>query len=117
MIIFKSTIFKKIICSKEKIKENKFYNSIEINKEKLLEGLRYLSYLSEEGWLVTNTKPFINITDYSDTDELNNAITRIKNHIALDSDKIEHQIKSPRSTNIIVLVAASPFIDIPYKSL
>lgn len=82
-----------------------------------MEALRYLFYLSNEGWLVTNTKPFINITDYPDIDELNNAITGIKNHIALDSDKIAHQIKSPRSTNIVVLGAASPFLDIPYDSL
>lgn len=82
-----------------------------------MEALRYLSYLSDKGWLITNTKPFINITDYPDTDALNNAITRIKNHIAVDSDKIAHQIKSPRSANIVVLGSASPFIDIPYKSL
>ena len=81
-----------------------------------MEGLRYLSYLSDEGWLVTNTKPFINIQDYPDMDELNKAIAKIKNHIALDSDKIALQIKSPRSTNIVMLGAASPFIDIPYKS-
>jgi indolepyruvate ferredoxin oxidoreductase beta subunit len=49
-------------------------------------------------------------------DELNTEITKIKNHIVLDSDKIALQIKSPRSTNIVMLGAASPFIDIPYKS-
>jgi len=81
-----------------------------------MEGLRYLSYLSDEGWLVTNSKPFINIPDYPDMDELNEAISNIKNHIVLDSDKIALQIKSPRSTNIVMLGAASPFIDIPYKS-
>ena len=81
-----------------------------------MEGLRYLSYLSDEGWLVTNTKPFINIQDYPDMDELNKAIAKNKNNIALDSDKIALQIKSPRSTNIVMLGAASPFIDIPYKS-
>jgi indolepyruvate ferredoxin oxidoreductase beta subunit len=81
-----------------------------------MEGLRYLSYLSDEGWLVTNSKPLINITNYPDMDELNTEITKIKNHIVLDSDKIALQIKSPRSTNIVMLGAASPFIDIPYKS-
>jgi indolepyruvate ferredoxin oxidoreductase beta subunit len=81
-----------------------------------MEGLRYLSYLSDEGWLVTNSKPFINIPDYPDMDHLNEAISKIKNHILLDSDKIASQIKSPRSTNIVMLGAASPFIDIPYKS-
>ena len=81
-----------------------------------MEGLRYLSYLSEEGWLVTNSKPFINIPDYPDMDQLNEEISKVKNHIALDSDKIALQIKSPRSTNIVMLGASSPFIDIPYKS-
>lgn len=81
-----------------------------------MEGLRYLSYLSEDGWLVTNAKPLINIPDYPDMDKINEAISKIKNHIVLDSDKIALQIKSPRSTNIVMLGAASPFIDIPYKS-
>jgi indolepyruvate ferredoxin oxidoreductase beta subunit len=81
-----------------------------------MEGLRYLSYLSEEGWLVTNSKPFINIPDYPDMDQLNKEISKVKNHIVLDSDKIALQIKSPRSTNIVMLGASSPFIDIPYKS-
>ena len=81
-----------------------------------MEGLRYLTYLSNEGWLVTNSKPFINIPDYPDMDKLNETISKIKNHIVLDSDKIASQIKSPRSTNIVMLGAASPFIDIPYKS-
>lgn len=81
-----------------------------------MEGLRYLSYLSDEGWLVTNSKPFINIPDYPGMDQLNDEISKIKNHIVLDSDKIASQIKSPRSTNIVMLGAASPFIDIPYES-
>jgi len=81
-----------------------------------MEGLRYLTYLSDEGWLVTNSKPFINIPNYPDMDELNETISKINNHIVLDSDKIALQLKSPRSTNIVMLGAASPFIDIPYKS-
>jgi indolepyruvate ferredoxin oxidoreductase beta subunit len=82
-----------------------------------MEGLRYLTYLSDDGWLVTNTKPFVNISDYPDVDELNETINKIKRHVALDSDKIAHQIKSPRSSNIVMLGAASPFIDISYSSL
>jgi indolepyruvate ferredoxin oxidoreductase, beta subunit len=82
-----------------------------------MEGLRYLTYLSDDGWLVTNTKPFVNISDYPDIDKLNETISNIKNHVAIDSDKIAHQIKSPRSSNIVMLGAASPFIDISYSSL
>jgi len=81
-----------------------------------MEGLRYVPYLSSNGWLVTNTKPFINIDDYPDKNELMNTITSFKNHIALDADKIARQLQSPRSSNIVMLGAASPFIKIPYES-
>ena len=29
-----------------------------------MEALRYLPWLSEDGWLVTNSNPFVNIPDY-----------------------------------------------------
>ena len=29
-----------------------------------MESLRYLPFLSENGWLVTNTKPYLNIDNY-----------------------------------------------------
>jgi indolepyruvate ferredoxin oxidoreductase beta subunit len=81
-----------------------------------MEGLRYLSYLTRDGWLVTNSKPFKNIPDYPEMEKLTESIDKVTNHVILDSDKIAQKIKSPRSTNIVMLGAASPFIDIPYKS-
>lgn len=81
-----------------------------------MEGLRYIPYLSPSGWLVTNTKPFINIDDYPDENELLDTISSFNNHIALDADKIARKLQSPRSSNIIMLGAASPFIKIPYES-
>jgi indolepyruvate ferredoxin oxidoreductase beta subunit len=81
-----------------------------------MEGLRYLSYLTDDGWLVTNSKPFKNIPDYPEIEKLTESIDKIENHIILDADKIAHKIKSPRSSNMVMLGAASPFIDIPYKS-
>lgn len=35
-----------------------------------LESLRYLPYLSIDGWIITNTAPFVNITDYPEMDKL-----------------------------------------------
>jgi indolepyruvate ferredoxin oxidoreductase beta subunit len=82
-----------------------------------MESLRYLPWLSESGWLVTNTTPFVNIPDYPDMKELLTEIEKLPNHIAINSDEIARQVKSPRSTNIVMLGAASPFLDIPYESL
>jgi len=82
-----------------------------------MEGLRYLPYLAENGWLVTNTTPFNNIPDYPEVEEILKQINSLPNHIAIDADAIAKQSGSSRSSNIVMLGAASPFIDIPYERL
>ncbi len=82
-----------------------------------MESLRYLDYLINDGWVVTNSKPFLNIPDYPELDKILNEIKSLKNHVLLDADKIAREIKSARSSNIVILGAASPFIDIPYENL
>lgn len=82
-----------------------------------MESLRYLPYLKSSGWLVTNTKPFVNITDYPEMDSLLKTISSFKNHVALDANKVAEELGSPRSSNIVMLGAASPFINIPFASL
>ncbi len=82
-----------------------------------MESLRYLPMLSYDGWLITNTTPFINIGNYPEQDALMKEINALPKHIALDADAIAHEIKSPRSANIVVLGAASPFLDIDLAKL
>ena len=82
-----------------------------------MESLRYLPWLSETGWLVTNTTPFINITDYPDMKVLIKEIESLPHHIAINADEIARQVKSPRSSNMVMLGASSPFLDLPYESL
>lgn len=78
-----------------------------------MESLRYLPWLKENGWLVTNSTPFINIPDYPDLKELIAEIEKFPNHILINADEIARQVKSPRSSNIVMLGAATPFLDIP----
>jgi len=82
-----------------------------------MESLRYLPWLSKDGWLVTSSVPFININDYPPIDEILNEIRKIKNHIILDADSIARDIGSARSGNIVMLGAASHWICMPYPSL
>lgn len=82
-----------------------------------MESLRYLPFLSKDGWLVTNTTPFINIPNYPDLEQIMESIKAMGNYIALDADAMAKEIKSPRSSNIIVLGAASPFLNISYDKL
>ena len=82
-----------------------------------MESLRYLPWLSKDGWLVTNSVPFINISDYPPVDDLLNEIRKVKNNVILDADAIAKEVGSPRSENIVMLGAASHWINMPYESL
>lgn len=81
-----------------------------------MEALRYLSYMKKDAWLITNSKPFKNIPNYPNIDEILDEIRKIKNHIIIDADIIAKNLKSIRSSNIVMLGAALPYIDIPFEN-
>jgi len=82
-----------------------------------MEALRYMPYLSEAGWLVTNSSPFINIPDYPKTEDLYKEIKSLNNHILIDADAKAKELGSARSMNMVILGAASTQIDIPFELL
>ncbi|HQB79528.1 MAG TPA: indolepyruvate oxidoreductase subunit beta [Tenuifilaceae bacterium] len=82
-----------------------------------MESLRYLPLLSENGWLVTNSTPFNNITDYPSTESIIAEIKKVKNHIIIDADAIAKEAGSSRASNIVMLGAASPFLNMPFESI
>ncbi len=82
-----------------------------------MEGLRYLPFLSKDGWLVTNIKPVKNIPDYPAEEDLIKAIEQVPNHVYLDADALARQIQAPKAANIIMLGAASPFLGLKYEDL
>jgi indolepyruvate ferredoxin oxidoreductase beta subunit len=82
-----------------------------------MESLRYLPWLSKTGWLVTNSNPFINIPDYPEIEVVLGEIRKVKNHIIIDADAIAKESGSSRAGNIVILGAASPFIDMSFESL
>jgi indolepyruvate ferredoxin oxidoreductase beta subunit len=82
-----------------------------------MESLRYTHMLKKDGWIITNTSPFVNIPDYPEMDEILDEIQKIPNHVALDADKIAKDLKAPRSVNIVVLGASAPHLDIEIKKL
>ena len=82
-----------------------------------MESLRYLPYLSKDGWIITNTTPFVNIPNYPDMESLMNQIRSYKNVVAINADEIARKIRSPKSSNVVLLGAASTYLDIPYENL
>lgn len=77
-----------------------------------MESLRYLNYLKPEGFLISNSKPYKNIAEYPDLEEIYAEIRKIKNHVLLDADTVAKELKSPKSSNIVMLGAALPYIGI-----
>ena len=82
-----------------------------------MESLRYTNFLNDDGWLITNKKPFINIPDYPDHDSLWQKIENLPNSILVDGDKLARQVATVRSMNIVVLGAASLFLELPAEDL
>ena len=82
-----------------------------------MEALRYLPMLSKDGWIITNTKPFVNIPNYPELEKVMDKIKSIPNHIAIDADEIAQEIGSARSANIVILGASAPFLDIEASTL
>lgn len=77
-----------------------------------MEALRYVDFLSPEGWVVTNTNPFVNIPNYPAMEEVEKELFALPNVVAFDMDAKAKELMSPRSSNMILLGAASPFIDL-----
>lgn len=80
-----------------------------------MESLRYMPFLAPDGWLITNTTPYINTATYPEKEDLLKAIRKIPNHILIDADGIAKEMGAPRSMNMIILGALSEFIDLPYE--
>ena len=77
-----------------------------------MEVLRYLPYLSDEGWIVTNTVPFVNIPNYPEMEKIEDELNKHKNVVAFDMDALAKEVASLRASNMVLLGATSPFIDI-----
>lgn len=77
-----------------------------------MEALRYLPYLSKEGWIITSSAPFINIPNYPDTEQLMQELNSLPHVVALDVDAIAKENNMPRCGNVILLGAAAVFLKI-----
>ena len=75
-----------------------------------MEALRYLPFLSPEGYVVSNTTPFQNISNYPDVEAVLAEIKKQPRFVAIDADKVAAEIGNKRASNVVMLGAAAPFI-------
>ena len=82
-----------------------------------MEALRYLPYLSKQGWIITSSTPFVNIPNYPDMDKINADLDQLQNVIKIDIESMAKENNIPRSANIILLGAAQKALGIEYHKL
>ena len=82
-----------------------------------MEALRYLPYLKKDGWLLTNSQPFINIPNYPEMGKVNEELEKLPHKVVLDVEAIAKEVGSVRAANIVMLGAAAPFIGIEYDKI
>ncbi|MDD2293691.1 MAG: indolepyruvate oxidoreductase subunit beta [Bacteroidales bacterium] len=77
-----------------------------------MEALRYLPYLSNSGWIVTSTTPFINIPNYPDQEKILAELRSLNNVIMIDVEAIAREAGNARGSNIVLLGACSHLLGI-----
>ncbi|MCX6224108.1 MAG: indolepyruvate oxidoreductase subunit beta [Bacteroidia bacterium] len=82
-----------------------------------MEALRYLPYLAINGWVVTNSVPFENITDYPSITRIQEELRALPNSVWLNADQFAKDCHSPKSSNIVMLGAASGYLGLGIDSL
>ena len=82
-----------------------------------MEALRYIQWLKPEGWIVTNTTPFVNIPNYPEPEGLAEALAARARTVAFDMDTVAKEVATVRASNMVLLGAAAPFIGIPPEKI
>jgi len=82
-----------------------------------MEALRYLPYLKKEGWIVTSSAPFINIPNYPEMDVLMAEMQKHQHLVAFDMEELAKEVASARSSNMVLLGAAAPFIELEVEKI
>ena len=80
-----------------------------------MEALRYLPFLAEDGWIITNSTPFVNIKNYPEIENVMSELNKVKNLVAFDANEIAKEVKA--RANMVLLGAAAPFLDIEFSKL
>lgn len=83
-----------------------------------MEALRYLNMLNtKDGWVISNMNPVNNIADYPDLEAVLGEIWKLPKYVTIDAEQVAREQGSVKAANIVILGAASPFLEIKTESL
>ncbi len=82
-----------------------------------LEALRYLPFLAPDGRIVTSTDSFINMEGYPTMEQIFDELHRTNHPVLVNAAELAREAGSIRTSNMVMLGAAAPFIGIAAETL
>ena len=82
-----------------------------------MEALRYLPFLKKDGWIITNSAPFVNIPNYPDMEVIKADLAKLPHVVSIDIEQMAKDHGVPRSANVILLGAAQKALGLEYEKL
>jgi indolepyruvate ferredoxin oxidoreductase beta subunit len=76
-----------------------------------LESLRYVGSLREDGQIVANTTPLVNITNYPAVEDLLDRICSCSGNVLVDAERLARTAGSVLASNAVLLGAASLMLE------
>ncbi|MDY5969640.1 MAG: indolepyruvate oxidoreductase subunit beta [Bacteroidales bacterium] len=80
-----------------------------------MEALRYLPFLGKDGVVITNSAPFVNIKNYPDINIVMEELHKLPRCVAFDANDIAKKVNA--RSNMVLLGAAAPYMDIDFQRL
>jgi indolepyruvate ferredoxin oxidoreductase beta subunit len=82
-----------------------------------MEALRYVSFLGPDGVIVTESAPYVNIPDYPDLGAVHAALIAFPRVHLVDATNLAKDMRAARSSNMLLLGAASNFMPLSAADL
>lgn len=83
-----------------------------------MEALRYVDYLSPEGWVVTSCTPYVNIPNYPEMEAVMARLEAVGHVVSLDVEALAKEAGAPaQAANMVLLGAAIPMLDIDHDKM
>ena len=77
-----------------------------------MEALRYVPYLSAEGWIVSSSHPFKNIPNYPDEEALMSELSAMPHVATLPIEEVAKEHSLPKSANMVLLGMSARYMEI-----
>lgn len=82
-----------------------------------VESLRYLSWLSTDGVLITSAEPFVNIPNYPAIEKIYDTIKTLSKGYVIKSVELAKEAGNPKTENMVLVGAALDYIPVKRETV